>query len=297
MPNKIMNLPTATLPQFNRVVTQRTWGESGHTYMVDGYPCNKCAACRGGGKRYPVPTPEKCTGMSGVSGIAGTLKQGGGLYTAGRNSVVNAIFGDPKDPGDAGLYAHFLDRIFNSTHSQSSNRETLRQQAIDAPSRGSIARAYGTAVHGVIEEWLRFNQGNGPEPFFDGEYYQPAKQVVEWMDSHEWSVVDVEATIYHPLGGFAGTADCIAERGTRAVFDWKTGSGIYSESALQVAGYACGYEAITGEHVADGYVLRSNADGLEVKQVTNFDHAKATFMAIVDLNQNAVGASDFTDFP
>ena len=283
MPNKVMNLPAATLPKFNRVVTQRTWGEGGHTYMVDGYPCNRCAACRGGGKRYKLPTPEKCTGMGGVSTIAGTLKVSGGLYTAGRNSVINALFGDPRDPGDTGFYSPTIEQA------------TLRQQAIDAPSRGSIARDYGTAVHGVIEEWLRFNQGNGPEPYFDGEYYQPARQVVEWLDRQEWTVVDVEATIYHPLGGFAGTADCIAQRGSTAVFDWKTGGAIYPESALQVAGYACGYEAITGEHVADGYVLRSNADGLEVKRVANFDHAKQTFMAIVELRQNSIGASDFED--
>ena len=281
MANKIMALPKETLPKFDRVVSQRTWGENGHTYMVDGFPCNRCAACRGGGKRYKLPTPEKCTGMGGVSTIAGTLKTSGGLYTAGRNSVINALFGDPRDPGDNGFYSPTIPR------------NTLRQQAIDAPSRGSIARDYGTAVHGVIEDWLKSNQGIGPEPYFDNEYYQPAKQVVEWLDHQEWTVIDVEATIYHPLGGFAGTADCIAQRGTRAVFDWKTGGAIYPESALQVAGYACGYEAITGQYVTDGYILRSNADGLEVKQVANFDHAKKIFMAIVELRQTAIGAMDF----
>lgn len=279
-----MQLPGGVIPQYDRVVTQRTWGRGGHTYVVDGYPCNRCAACRGGGKRYKEPTPAKCSGMGGVSTIAGTLKESGGLYVAGRNSVINALFGDPAIDGDVGLYSPTI------------KRETLRQRAIAAPSKGSISRDYGTAVHAVIEEWLKCDMGNGPEPYFKDEHFEPAKQIVEWMYKNEWQIMEVEATVYDPRGGFAGTVDCIASRGaTIAIFDWKTGGAIYPESALQVAGYACGYESLTESKVAEGYILRSNADGLEVKRVTDFDHAKRTFQAIVELRQNAIGASDFVD--
>ena len=284
MANKIMTLPKGVMEQYDRVVAQRTWGRGGHTYVVDGYPCNSCAACRGGGKRYKVPTPAKCSGMGGVSTIAGTLKDSGGLYTAGRNSVINALFGDLEIPGDTGFYSPTM------------KRDTLRQRAIAAPSKGSISREYGTAVHEVVEQWLKCELGQGPEPFIADEHYKPALQIVEWMEKNEWQILEVEATVYDPRGGFAGTVDCIASRGaTTAIFDWKTGGAIYPESALQVAGYACGYETITGETVAEGYILRSNADGLEVKRVADFAHAKRTFQAIVELRQNAIGASDFVD--
>ena len=287
MTNKIMQLPSGVLPKFDRVVTQRTWGRGGHTYVIDGYPCDHCAACRGGGKRYKVPTPDKCSGMGGISTIAGTLKDSGGLYNAGRNSVINALFGDPAIDGDIGFYSPTI------------KRDTLRQQATDAPSKGSISRDYGTAVHGVVEQWLNCELGRGPEPYFEDAHYKPAQQIVEWMRKHEWEILDVEATVYEPSGGYAGTVDCIASRGdTTAIFDWKTGGAIYPESALQIAGYACAYEAITDQtipayQVNEGYILRSNADGLEVKRVTNFDHAKTTFQAIVGLRKYAIGATDF----
>ena len=287
MTNKIMQLPSGVFPIFDRVVTQRTWGAGGHTYVIDGHPCDQCAACRGGGKRHPLPAPSKCYGMGGISTIAGTLKDSGGLYNAGRNSVINALFGDPAIDGDIGFYSPTI------------KRDALRQRATDAPSKGSISREYGTSVHGVVEQWLKCELGQGPEPYFEDAHYKPAQQIVEWMRKHEWEILDVEATVYEPSGGYAGTVDCIASRGdTTAIFDWKTGGKIYPESALQIAGYACAYEAITDQtipayQVNEGYILRSNADGLEVQRVTNFDHAKTTFKAIVGVRKYAIGATDF----
>ena len=271
-----MTLPNATKPEFLRTVTQRTWGAGGHTYVVQDYPCGQCAACRGGGKRHPVPNPAKCTGMGGISTIAGTLKNSGGLYNAGRNSVINALFGDPAIDGDIGFYSPTI------------KRDTLRIRATHAPSKGSISRQYGTDVHAAIEAWLKHSMGLGPEPMFDAELYKPAHQVVEWLDKHEWSVLDAEPTVYHPSGAFAGTADCVAKRGdTTAIFDWKTGGSIYPESALQVAGYGVAYEAITGEKVQEGYVIRSNATVLEVAQVENFEYAQFLFREIVKLRTQA----------
>ena len=271
-----MTLPAATKPEFLRKVTQKTWGENGHTYVVQDYPCGKCSACTGTGKRHTVPTPEKCYGMGGISTIAGTLKNSGGLYNAGRNSVLNALFGDPNNDDDSGLYQSHLPA------------ETLRTLAAKAPSKGSISRKYGSDVHAAIEAWLKHSMGLGPEPMFSPELYKPAQQVVEWLDKHEWTVLDAEPTVYHPSGAFAGTADCIAKRGdTVAIFDWKTGGDIYPESALQVAGYGVGYEAITGEKVHERYVIRSNASVLEVAQVVNFDYAQMLFHNIVRLRTEA----------
>ena len=280
--NKIMQLPSDVTSEFDRVVTQRTWGAGGHTYVVDGFPCDQCAACRGGGKRYKVPTPEKSSARGAISTIAGTLQNSGGLYNAGRNSVINALFGDPEIPGDIGFYSPTI------------KRDALRERAINAPSKGSISREYGTAVHEVVEQWMKCELGLGPEPFIADEYYEPALRIVEWMEKNEWKILDVEATVYEPYGSYAGTADCIASRGdSRAIFDWKTGGGIYPESALQIAGYACAYEAITNHIIDEGYILRSNAEGFEVKRVSDFEHAKTTFKAIVGLRKYAIGATDF----
>ena len=277
-----MTLPKATKPEFLRKVTQKTWGAGGHTYVIQDYPCGRCAACSGTDKRYKEPRPDKCTGMGGISTIAGTLKNSGGLYNAGRNSVLNALFGDPNDDDDTGLYKAHIPA------------ETLRVIAAKAPSKGSISRQYGTDVHAAIEAWLKHSMGLGPEPMFSPELYKPAHQVVEWLDKHEWTVLDAEPTVYHPSGAFAGTADCIAKRGaTTAIFDWKTGGDIYPESALQVAGYAVAYESITGEKVQEGYVIRSNATVLEVAQVENFEHAQFLFREIVKLRAQAT--SEYAD--
>ena len=216
---------------------------------------------------------------------SGYVKEFGGLNNAGRNAVLTALFGDPDDDSDEGLWSPTIPP----------NR--LRQMAASAPSRASIARQYGSDVHGAIESWLKYSLGLGPEPFLEPELYKPARQVVEWLDKNEWLVLDVEATVYHPSGAYAGTADCIAFRGdTTAIFDWKTGGDIWPESALQIAGYATAYETITGLEVTEGYVLRSNSDGLEAKRVADFAAAKRLFGGIVELRKKAsdeVGATEF----
>jgi len=97
---------------------------------------------------------------------------------------------------------------------------------------------------------------------------------------HECEILDVEVNVYHPELLYGGQVDCIARRGNSLLLvDHKSGRGIYNSYAGQLGGYVMAYEAMTGERVDEGWVLRSDVDGnFEAKQVSDLQIAKSFFV-------------------
>ena len=116
--------------------------------------------------------------------------------------------------------------------------------------------------------------------FLSGDHIEQARRIVTWLDQHECEIVDVEVNVYHPSMLYGGQVDCIARRGNSLlVLDWKSGKGIYKDYAAQVAAYAMAYEFMTGEHVDEGWVLRSGVDGsFEAQKISNLNNAKILFI-------------------
>jgi len=308
MPNKKiagipMTLPRETLPEYQREVLQYT-RRGTHYYTVKGLPCGTCLRCTGNGRASKDPT--KCLGMGGVGSITGRYKTTN-MYGAGMRGAFDAMFGRLEDVLDADGKPmkddedNYLKTIIEpgflvkrlGNQPLPNDLLKLRQEAEDAPSKSSIARNFGSDVHGVVEQWLQYllrdrdpRYADTTEPFISDDHYESAHAIVEWLDKNEWEVTDAESSIYHPTKLYAGTADCIARRGsTVALMDWKTGGGIYNEAAAQIAGYALAYEELTGEKVTEGWILRSNRGGLEVRQVKDFDQAKLMFEALYGFAQ------------
>ena len=107
-----------------------------------------------------------------------------------------------------------------------------------------------------------------------------AEEIVHWLDRHECEILDVEVSVYHPELLYAGQVDCVARRGSSLlVMDWKSGKGIYKDYAAQVAAYIMAYEAMTGQTVQEGWVLRSGVDGsFEAKKIADLNTAKMLFV-------------------
>lgn len=91
----------------------------------------------------------------------------------------------------------------------------------------------GTAVHSIAEQIIRGGHPEVPEELgpYVAAYYGFLK---EW----EPKFLAVEQMVYSPKHGYAGTFDCIAEiAGERWMCDVKTSTGVYAETALQLAAY------------------------------------------------------------
>ena len=272
----LMRLPSNVLPQFDRKITMRTFGQ-GHNYVVEGIPCERCKGCA---------TGKGCTGMPGCTSISGAYKTGD-LYNAGYRAAFNAVFGAYVDTNtkdeikDGGWLTAFLRTESNTATNApfDSMMEDLlkyRQEAEEIPTPSKIATDFGSHVHTAIEEALAAKQTE-EESWIDPKVYQATRNVVEWLDKNEYRILDYEVTVYHPTMLYAGTIDCVAERqGNITLMDWKTG-GLYDEAQVQLAGYALAYKELTGIDPTTVMVLRTGNDFFEAQEVVNLDIAKQVF--------------------
>lgn len=266
------------LPEFNRPIIQNNVG-GGHRYKVDGFDCRACANCRKG---------KPCIGLPSVTGVTGKYIDGD-MYGAGIRAGLDMVFGAYTDKTkttvtDTGWMTDFLgDKNPPLDH----DITRYRQEVESIPTAGELARDFGTGVHAAIEEWLKATM-TGEEPFLEEQYLEPARRVVEWLDSHECEILDVEVNLYHPTMLYGGQVDCIAKRGNEIlIFDWKSGRGIYNNHAAQLGAYAMAYEALTGERVAEAWVIQTRANGeFQAKKVQDLYTAKALFVNLHSTKEN-----------
>jgi len=107
----------------------------------------------------------------------------------------------------------------------------------------NTAAEWGTQAHSWIERFLKYNywpdeneQADIPEPV-----YNSLRLFAEWWQGAGLEVVHggVEVYVWDLDLGVGGTVDLLAKRkdGTLWLFDWKTGTGLYSKAILQMAAY------------------------------------------------------------
>jgi hypothetical protein len=125
-----------------------------------------------------------------------------------------------------------------------------------------VAAGRGTLIHQLAEHVVHGEPVDVPRalvPYVDG--------YARWLDDHHVDPHLVEVLVHDPdtETPYAGRADLYADvDGAPMLLDLKTGSGVYPEAALQLAGYAtAAYWVIDGED-CDG----SLADELGVVHIT-----------------------------
>jgi hypothetical protein len=93
----------------------------------------------------------------------------------------------------------------------------------------------GRKVHDVADKLI---EGN-PVDVDDPEVMTRAEQVIDFLETWDADVLARECTVYHEIHKYAGTFDLVADLsdGSRWLLDYKTGSGVYSDVALQLAAY------------------------------------------------------------
>lgn len=135
------------------------------------------------------------------------------------------------------------------------------------------AAEWGTRAHKAIQEYIDY-QIAGEDGYIVGNWAPTLDAFKGFSDSLGVQWAATEMTVWHDELLVAGTVDAIGyyqapctagiqpcathpNGATKWVIaDWKTGKSFYPEMALQLSAYAAMFERITGNPVAEAYVVR-----------------------------------------
>ena len=291
-----MTLLRTALPQFNNLeIVQKNVG-GGHRYYVEGFPCGTCYMCS------PKPRKDgtirkagKCIGLPSVTSFSGQWG-GGGLYPAGYRHALDTVFGEYTDKAkdevkDGGWMSDYARSpgvmVPMDENNYLDNLLVYRQEVEEIPTPGNVARDFGTGVHKSLEQVLRGDE----EAEIPAQYANAGSAVLTWLEKGgsdgPYVVEATEANVFHPELLIGGQIDCIARIGNRVIIiDWKSGKDIYPNHAIQIAAYAMCYEAMTGEEVAEAWVVKSGLHGFAAKRVEDLIPAQKAFIALQEVKRN-----------
>lgn len=161
-----------------------------------------------------------------------------------------------------------------------------------AGTRSDAAKNAGSAIHGLMEDVVRGQDRTaGAPPEIRGRVLAAS----DWWASSGWRLRLAEAFIVNPTLGYGGTIDLLAydEKGKTVLADWKTGSGVYHETRLQLAGYGLA-EVIAPQDSPRAYpmpaveryaVLHVTDGGVSVIDVDVDDEDREAFRACLPLSR------------
>jgi hypothetical protein len=164
--------------------------------------------------------------------------------------------------------------------------ESLQKLALDGQAYAAVKRAekamsteavdLGTAVHRVIEHWLKGEMDElddflgtfGHKDFDSGYVEAHLDRFIEAKEAHQIRITYVEQSVAHARLGYAGTADAIGEvedPGHQCsdlhLFDWKSGK-LYPEVGIQMSAYAHATHRVRHDEETDTNVLDGEMTGV-----------------------------------
>ena len=290
------------LPQYEGLTIEQATIQRGlnteHRYRVSigdkAVRCGRCRSCKSKKKA------NICDGMPSVTSFSGQYG-GGGLYPGGYKAALDAVFGTYTDKTKSALTdTGWIDDYISSAHRYPIEEGWLpyRQEVESIPTPSAIARDFGTGVHQAIDTLLsahkadcNCDQTQFHDPEIPAQYAPAVDAVVDWLKrggaDGPYVVEDTEVDVYHPDLLYGGQIDCVARCGNSViVIAWKSGREIYPNHAMQVAAYAFAYEALTGEKVTEGWIVKTGRHGFEAKQIADLEIATKAFIAIQETKRN-----------
>lgn len=143
--------------------------------------------------------------------------------------------------------------------------KTLKGAAWD---KRDAAALRGTELHGHAERLA-----HGHEVEVSDEQLPLVESAARFLDDWRVEPLIVEATVYQLAHGWSGTLDLVARLrdGRVWLLDYKSGSGVYPDHALQLAAYANAEAWVDGEGAAQplpridaGGVVHVRSDGYDL---------------------------------
>ena len=138
----------------------------------------------------------------------------------------------------------------------------------------------GTRIHAEIQMAL-LNGTSTHATWLSPE----AQSALQWFALNNYTLVATEMVLWDPDLKVAGTCDVVCKDsfGDIVILDWKTGSSIYTDNALQIAAYARKFTLLTGMKVVTGGVVHVLADGCKSYYIKDLPEAIAAYHSAVRL--------------
>jgi hypothetical protein len=144
------------------------------------------------------------------------------------------------------------------------------------------AANFGTQAHLLIDGIIQ-----GGDPDIPPEMEPVVGSFLQWRHGSRLDILLSEQMVFSADHHYAGAMDAVAYRddGALCALDWKTSNGLYPENSLQVAAYAKALGEMTGEQVAEAWIVRlgKNAPEFEARQVVDIDASFDAFLAALSL--------------
>jgi hypothetical protein len=151
-----------------------------------------------------------------------------------------------------------------------------------------IAAAIGTALHDCVEQYLDRGYYAANIPKYrscERRVYDMMRSWIVWAESIDGIVDHTEMKVISKTHVYSGTFDWVGKIGKKHVLgDWKTGSRIYPEMALQLSAYAEAYNEMIGSKIKDGLIVHVSKDKPHFKVTTKeFKLGKRIFAKFLKL--------------
>ncbi len=157
-----------------------------------------------------------------------------------------------------------------------------------AERKTEISGAIGTAFHDCVEQYL----ATGSHYLVRMDKYKSCSTRVvgmmqawiAWANSIEGTIDCTELKVISNLHLYSGTFDAVGKIDKkRYIIDWKTGSRIYPEMALQLVAYAEAYNEMMGSKIKDGLIVHVSKDRPHKVTTKEFKLGKRVFNEFLKL--------------
>ena len=198
--------------------------------------------------------------------------------------------------------ADHLDRLVEM---QPMGREAIVSALKQSPyTERDTAAKRGTEVHALAEKLIHGEDVDVPD-----DIAGHVESCVRFLDTWKPTPVLVEATVASRQWNYCGTLDLVADLpdGTRTLMDYKTSrSGIYGETALQLAAYAHAEvyldaddneQPIPALGITAGHAVWIRADGFDVYPVDITEPVFRTFLHCAYVARQAKKLKDLVGDP
>lgn len=147
----------------------------------------------------------------------------------------------------------------------------------------------GSVIHHVIDAYLKKQS----LPDFNEDEFAVALSADAFLNDHQPVIVATEVTVYSPSMHYAGTCDLFCRiNGESWLLDWKTGSGVWSEYALQLHAYSVAERAIVDDFDTPAPWYKPNLGVVHITPtgytlhpvLAPWEKREATWRALVELH-------------
>ena len=190
-------------------------------------------------------------------------------------SITSLIDGTIRAYGIEKWRAGWIDTQLAKFNGRKLTKSLANEIVTAADKEAAESARIGTEVHSIIERLLKDEEVDFST--LDDQLIPAVQAWLKWRQEHiDWKLVGTEVGVYGSIGGlkYAGQVDALFQADTNryVVVDWKTTSGLFESSFMQVAAYAQALEDMRQDEQDTGISQNRliECDAMVVRLVNNY---------------------------